>query len=333
MSEIFNALQRSESNGRKKDTLGPLRALDLLRQAEELAQSEWDHAAGIAPPRSEEVAELETLLQRGALESHTPLDYGLAQSAASSATVRAHVTDPGQFRTISASASPDSSLVSVADADSPAAEAFRLLGVRLRNLRETRSLQRVLVTSTVPREGKSMVTGNLACTLAGSGRTRTLLLEGDVRRPTQSKVFGLKESPGLCEWLQSTSSLSDSVYRLDPFGFWIMPAGSCSSNPLELLQPGRLTVLMSQLSEWFDLILIDSPPVLPLADTSMWMKFADGILLVTRQGVTEKLPLQRGLEAIDPQKMIGAIINSSKNLPHTDYYYSLQAPAELADKS
>ncbi len=109
-----------------------------------------------------------------------------------------------------------------------------------------------------------------------------------------------------------------------------MPAGRCLSNPLELLQPARLASLMSQLSEWFDLILIDSPPVLPLADTSMWMKFADGILLVTRQGVTEKRPLQRGLEAIDPKKMLGAVVNSSKNLVHTDYYYSLQPPPEIA---
>ncbi len=328
MSEIFNALQRSESTGTAKDTIGPLRALDLLRHAEELAQTKWDQTAGIVSPPSEEIAALETLLGQRVLESTT-----VASSQASDrsvASVRERVTHPRQFRAISANITPDSHLVTVADTDSPAAEAFRLLGVRLRNLRETRSLQRILVTSTVPREGKSLVTGNIACTLAGSGRTRTLLLEGDVRRPTQGKVFGLEQGPGLCEWLQGNSSLGDSIYQVDPLGFWIMPAGRCLSNPLELLQPARLASLMSQLSEWFDLILIDSPPVLPLADTSMWMKFADGILLVTRQGVTEKRPLQRGLEAIDPKKMLGAVVNSSKNLVHTDYYYSLQPPPEIA---
>ena len=78
---------------------------------------------------------------------------------------------------------------------------------------------------------------------------------------------------------------------------------------------------MDRLSGWFDWIVIDAPPVLPLADTSVWTRLADGILLVTRQGTTEKRQLLRGLEALEPQKLIGAVLNSSKNQPHSDYYY------------
>jgi Mrp family chromosome partitioning ATPase len=79
---------------------------------------------------------------------------------------------------------------------------------------------------------------------------------------------------------------------------------------------------MDQLTAWFDWIIIDSPPVLPLADTSVWMRLADGILLATRQGSTEKRQLLRGLEAIEPRKLIGALVNSSDNASANDYYYN-----------
>src|SRR6202034_3352103 len=91
---------------------------------------------------------------------------------------------------------------------------------------------------------------------------------------------------------------------------------------LELLQSGRLSSLMDQLTALFDWIIIDSPPVLPLADTSIWMRLADGILLTTRQGTTTKPQLQKGLEAIEPKKLIGAVVNSSKSAAACDYYYS-----------
>ncbi len=78
---------------------------------------------------------------------------------------------------------------------------------------------------------------------------------------------------------------------------------------------------MEQLSSWFDWVVIDSPPVLPLADTSIWARLADGILLVARQGVTEKKQLVRGIEALEPQKLLGAIVNSSTRSSDGEYYY------------
>jgi Mrp family chromosome partitioning ATPase len=113
----------------------------------------------------------------------------------------------------------------------------------------------------------------------------------------------------------------NSIYRLEAAGTWILPAGSSLGNPLELLQSGRLPGLMNQLASWFEWVIIDSPPVLPLADASVWMRSVDGVLLVTRQGTTEKRQLQRGLEAIEPKKLIGALMNSSKNPAHSEYYY------------
>jgi Mrp family chromosome partitioning ATPase len=111
-----------------------------------------------------------------------------------------------------------------------------------------------------------------------------------------------------------------NIYRLDTLGLWVLPAGSAPENALELMQSGRLPSLMDQLTEWFDWIVIDSPPILPLADTSMWAKLADGILIVTRRSVTEKKQLQRGLEALDRSKLLGAVVNGSSDAAHSDYY-------------
>jgi len=78
---------------------------------------------------------------------------------------------------------------------------------------------------------------------------------------------------------------------------------------------------MEQLTAWFDWIIIDSPPVLPLADTSVWGRLADGILLVTREGTTKRRQLQRGLQALEESKVLGAVVNSSASTDHTNYYY------------
>jgi capsular exopolysaccharide synthesis family protein len=226
-----------------------------------------------------------------------------------------------QFRSLQVSLTPQSRLVSILEPESPAAEAFRLLVVRLRHLRRDRTLKKLLITSTIPQEGKSMVSGNISCTLALRTQQKVLMLEGDLRRPSLSKMFGLGKNSGLCEWLAGERSLEKSIYHLKDPGLWILPAGTTPSNALELLQSGKLSALIEQLALWFDWIVIDSPPVLPLADTSVWMRLADGVLLATRQGTTEKRQLQRGVEAIEPTKLIGALVNSSQNAAASDYYY------------
>ena len=176
-----------------------------------------------------------------------------------------------------------------------------------------------------------MVVANLACTLALATQQKVLVLEGDLRRPSLAHIFGFRKLRGLCEWLQGDCSLTAHIYHLEDPNLWILPAGNAPSEALELLQSGKLSTLMDQLIGWFDWIIIDSPPVLPLADTSVWMRFADGILLITRQGITEKRQLERGLEAIEPKKLIGALVNSSKDAAIGDYYYSPSTASRAND--
>jgi capsular exopolysaccharide synthesis family protein len=300
MSQIFDALQRSEAERAGIDLAELSNATELLLAAERSAPE---------VPTANAIAD-------AALNYEEP-------SQPDSST---------EFDSMPVSIPPESRLVCLTDKESLAAEKFRFLGVRLRQLQQTRPLKKVLVTSTVPNEGKSMVSANLACTLARKRQQKTLLLEGDLRRSTLARQFGLGKVPGLSEWLQHGKGPMTNIYRLESAALWILPAGSTPQDPLELMQTGALSALMDQLATRFDWIVIDSPPVLPLGDTSVWSRLADGILLVARQGVCERKQLKKGLEALDKSKLLGTLINCSTDAAHSNYYYHYGSSGSSSDK-
>jgi capsular exopolysaccharide synthesis family protein len=294
MSQIFDAIHRSEADRRGVDLAGVTAAPELLESAErQLGVGESGNVC-------DSVAE-------AGLFPHFP-----------SATVRI---------------SPESKLVCATDGESLAAEKFRFLGVRLRHLKQTRHITRLLITSSLPEEGKSTVAVNLAISLASREQQKVLLLDGDLRRPAQAKYLGLSNHPGLSELLQGEASPAMNICRLENLGIWVLTAGAPPDEPLTLMQSGSLARLIDQLSAQFSWIVIDSPPVLPLGDTSIWMQFSDAILLVTRPGTTQKRDLERTLGAIEQSKLLGALINGSAAAASNGYYYyqrSGRSPASPA---
>jgi len=204
--------------------------------------------------------------------------------------------------------------------ESLAAEKFRFLATRLRHMQQKRPLKRLVVTSSVAGEGKTMVAANLACALA-AGKQQVLLAEGDLRRPSLAQQLGLRELPGLSQVLQNGIDGLNNIYHLENSGFCILLAGDVHSNPLEFMDPGKLSAFIDRIAAGFDWVVIDSPPVLPLADTSIWMRLADAIMLVTHPGVTAKRQLQRTLETIDQSKLLGAVLNASTEATTNYYYY------------
>jgi capsular exopolysaccharide synthesis family protein len=330
MSLIFDALQRSEGDRSGVNLSSLTVATDLLQRVENQAVTEWKTAG---QPES-----LNTTENAAHEESFLPQEIPLIAPAvesrkAAEVPVNSELLNQlARFPSIQVSIPPDSQLVGFTESESMAAEKFRFLGVRLRHLRRERPLQKVLITSTIPHEGKSMVSANLACTLARKRLQRTLLVEGDLRRPSILPMFGLEKLPGICEWLQGGHTKIENIFHLAGPDLWVLPAGNALSNPLELLQSGKLPALMDQLTSLFDWVIIDSPPVLPLADTSVWSRLADGILLVTRQGTTEKRHLQKGIEALDHKKVIGALLNCSQSSSDgDDYYYSRPSAVSGSD--
>jgi capsular exopolysaccharide synthesis family protein len=323
MSRIFDALQRSgtEQSG--------IEYPDLVSIVTEVFEAPREQRPIAEAATLEPVTAPPAILQPISVQPIPVQPISVQAAPVQAATVQTTTTEPFtkevtgdgpvDFPSLEVSVLPSSRLVFLNEPDSLAAEKFRFLGVRLRQLQQSRPLKKVLVTSTIPEEGKSTVSANLAGVLARRKQS-VLLIEGDLRRPTLAQQFGLGRLAGLGEWLQGGRQTVSNVYRLEGPDFWFMPAGNPPENPLELLQSGRLSYLMGQLVDLFDWIIVDSPPLLPLADTTVWSRVTDGTLLVAREGKSEKKQLQRGLEALKKSDLLGVVLNGCAHPDHKSYY-------------
>ena len=218
----------------------------------------------------------------------------------------------------------ESRVVTLTEANHLGAEKFRLLRTRLRNLRESRPLQKLVVTSAVPNDGKTMVAMNLAVCLSKHTDDKILLLEGDLRKPMLGEHLGIQSLPGTGEWASGDQPVTKFLYRFNDMQLWILPAGSAPENSVNILQSSRFLDLYKRLCENFDWIVIDAPPLLPMADVSFWSRQADGLLLVVREGATPKSILRKGLETLDNPKVVGVVLNEAHQVEssyYSDYYY------------
>jgi capsular exopolysaccharide synthesis family protein len=290
---------------------------------EALQRAEAERSGGSLPQHPDSVADL---LQ--GVEKEIERKQALAELPP---PVRTESPATGTFasaRVIAPALAADSRLVCLTDQGGMAAEKFRVLGLKLRNLREKRKLKRIVITSSIPEEGKSLVSANLALNQSRSKILNTVLIDGDLRRPELARRFGFRRDlAGLSEVLRGERQLADVVYKLEGTGLRFIPAGITPENPIELMQSNRLPQLLEQLETFFDWVIIDTPPIRPLADTPLWMKLADGVLLVTREGVCDKKQLERAVEVIDSATMLGVVVNSCSS-NEQKYYYSRYSAAK-----
>jgi capsular exopolysaccharide synthesis family protein len=218
---------------------------------------------------------------------------------------------------------PQNRLISVSDEHGLAAEKMRVLATKLRHLAERRTLKRLLVTSSMKGEGKSVVSANLAITLANSAKARVLLIDGDLRQPTLAAKLGCNASGTLADWWNQDLSIDKILCKEKDLPLWFLPAGQFTSQPLEVLQSTRAATLVAELSDMFDWIVIDSPPLVPLADSSVWSNMADGILVVVREKFTQVEFLNKSIETIDSKKLLGLVMNDttvSESKYYPEYY-------------
>jgi len=258
--------------------------------------------------------------------SHTLFDPDtfLASSTSAAPLVQEPTTGMpwDQIKSLLPAVREESRVVTLTESNSLGAEKFRLLRTRLRNLREHRQLQKLVVTSAVPNEGKTLVAMNLAVCLAKHTDERILLLEGDLRKPMLGDHLGIKSLPGVGQWWASVDEpIHKFIYRFDDLQLWILPAGSAPEDPVNILQSSRFLELYKHLSTCFDWIIIDAPPLLPMADVSFWSRQADGLLLVVREGTTPKTILQKGLDTLDNPKVIGVVLNDAHQVDSSYYHH------------
>lgn len=223
---------------------------------------------------------------------------------------------------------PDSSrLVFHTDPHSPGADRFRLLRMRLREMRELAKLRSLIVTSPLPEDGKSTVTLNLATALAEGGERSVLVIEADLHRPGLATKLGLEDRPGLVECLKGTMDPLAALRRIEPLHWCFLHAGSVPDNPTELLQLDSFGAMMKTFSGCFDWILVDTPPVVPLTDALSIAPHVDTSLLVVRADCTPKEAIKEALSMLGPKHVLGMVLNGAEGLnrayaQYTQYYGS-----------
>jgi capsular exopolysaccharide synthesis family protein len=201
-----------------------------------------------------------------------------------------------------------------------AEEKYRLLAHRIRIKGKQKPVKKVLVTSSIPGEGKTTTATNLAIVLARNGR-RVLLIDGDFRVPDVHHSLGIPAEPGLSEVIEGKADLEQAIRCLDPLGLYCLPAGRPRSNPLTLLENPALITCLTAAETAFDWVVIDTPPLNPFADAHSLASVSDGVLMVIRWNLTPREELDRALKALKGTPLLGLVVNSYDEPRHEKYYY------------
>lgn len=212
-------------------------------------------------------------------------------------------------------------LVAFKNPKSRAAEAFRTLRTNIQFSGLDDSLSSIVVTSSEPSEGKSTVLINLAITIAQSGK-KVLVIDCDLRRSTVHKKLGLPNAEGLTNLLiQDKESFDEVVLTTKVPNLSALTSGPTPPNPAELLGTKRMKSIIRQLTGSFDMVLIDAPPVIAVTDAQILATIAEGTLIVTSYGATEKFGLVKTKELLDKvgAKVLGVVIN--KVPEKSEHYY------------
>ena len=214
-------------------------------------------------------------------------------------------------------------IVMLTDKTSVSAEAYRTLRTNIEFSSVDKKLKVLTVTSSVPEEGKSMIARNLAIAFAENGK-KTLLLDSDLRRPTQHKDFKLPNSVGFVNVIVGTSSKEEAIQKNIVENLDILTSGMVPPNPSELIGSEKNKEFFESLKEDYDVVIVDSPPLLAVTDAQILTTLYDGTIIVVRYGKTKKDELERSNELLE--KVHGNILGVVMcDIPEDDESYHYYA--------
>jgi capsular exopolysaccharide synthesis family protein len=205
----------------------------------------------------------------------------------------------------------DHHLVAALAPQSLAAEQYRSLRTRVTRAENGRAVRTIIVTSPAKGDGKSLTAANLALTMAQEYQHRVLLIDADLRRPTVHQLFGVGEAPGLSDVLMGAATLDEALVAVPDHHLSVLPSGVPATHPAELLGSAAMRRTLDTLRTRFDRVILDMPPVTPLADVQIVAAMADGLLMIVRAGVTQKPAIERALAGLDTSKVLGLVLNET----------------------
>ncbi len=213
-------------------------------------------------------------------------------------------------------------LIAKKDPKSPITEQYRTIRTNIQYASVDQAIRSIVVTSTGPMEGKSTTTANLAVVFAQQGK-KTLLIDADLRKPTAHYTFQLPNTFGLTSVLTKQAELMDAVHMTDVENLFVLTSGPIPPNPAELLASVSMEYLLKEAYNLYDFILFDTPPVLTVTDAQVLANLADGSILVTSSGTTDRDGAIKAKEILTSAqaKLLGAVLNNKKADKNTHYYY------------
>jgi capsular exopolysaccharide synthesis family protein len=214
-------------------------------------------------------------------------------------------------------------LISAHEPKSLYAEAYRSLRTGVFFTSPDNPPKVLMVTSTGPQEGKTVTTINLALAIAASGK-KVLLVDADMRKPRVHKVFGQKNSVGLSTLLGGEKDVGLALKETKVANLTVITSGQIPPNPSELLGTERMVRFLGILRERFDIVLIDSPPLISITDSVVLGSHVDGVILVAKAGATSREILKRGIAMLGEvnASIVGVVLNMVDYRKSTYYYHS-----------
>jgi capsular exopolysaccharide synthesis family protein len=218
--------------------------------------------------------------------------------------------------------------------DSMASEAFRALRTRMQLLRFNKdSLKTFLVTSSAPQEGKTIIAINLAGSYAQSGR-KTLIVDCDLRKPRVQEIFKIKRIPGLTDYLYGNISLEELIHKSEMDNLDYVTCGTIPPNPAEMLESEPMKEFLREMRDRYDIVILDSPPIIAVTDSEILTTVVDGTILVVSADTTELDLMEKSVEVMKKDKIsfLGTVLNNfsykSGYGSYYKYYYYYSGNSE-----
>jgi len=250
------------------------------------------------------------------------LPGGIASRDAGATLDAAGSTRAGSFVSFDVSpARVEPHLIAVSQPRSAYTEQFRALRTKILEAGERREMRAVVVTSAGVAEGKTLTALNLAWLLAQTEGIRALVIDSDLRRPCATDYLGIDVQGGLSEVLGGELQLEDAIVRLEPSGLHLLPGGRPRDDVAELLAGPSYARILNEVRRMFDYIIIDAPPLGIFTDANLLMSRADAGLLVVRAGKTRYTAVDKLLDQMPKERLLGIVLNRTDEQPDAASYY------------
>jgi capsular exopolysaccharide synthesis family protein len=205
-------------------------------------------------------------------------------------------------------------LITITHPHASPCEEYRSLRTQVIHKSQKQKLQSIVVASVGPSEGKSITALNLSWLLAQTDGVSALIIDSDLRMPSLTDYLGIETEKGLSDVLAGNASLTDSIIKLQPAGLHLLPGGESRPDVAELISGPKFKEILREARSMFDYVIIDAPPLAIFTDAAVLINHADGALLVVRVNRTRFKDVDRVLEQLPRERMMGVVLNQSEEL-------------------